>query len=157
MNQHVKVLVASFKVTHHHFIVNTEKSNENLHQDSWSPGKNQISEYTRHGKTLRPNFVRWWEGPKQRFIVQQLYVGCASLQCQSPSKWVLTKGGNQAKPVAYSEKSCYSYQFRADALMYGHWSQYISDNKAAQIVACTQMPGCCCCLNPLQYKIAISK
>lgn len=32
----------------------------------------------------------------------------------------LTKVRNQAKPVMYSEKSCYSYQLRADALMYGH-------------------------------------
>jgi len=88
MNQHVKELVASFfKVPYHHFIVGTEKTNVNFHQDSWSPGKNSNLRIYRAWKNW-PNFLRWWEGPKQRFIVQQLYVRCASSQCQSPSKWI---------------------------------------------------------------------
>lgn len=54
VNQHVKMLVASFKVPHHHFIVRTEKTNENLHQDSWSPGQDSNLRIYRTWKNSMP-------------------------------------------------------------------------------------------------------
>jgi len=42
----------------------------------------------RCGKTPCPDFMRWWEGPKQRFIIKQLYAGHVFLVCHVPSKWV---------------------------------------------------------------------
>jgi hypothetical protein len=44
--------------------------------------------------------------PKQRFIVKALYTGEASLWCYG-LKLGLTKVGNQAKPLKYSEKIKY--------------------------------------------------
>jgi len=44
----------------------------------------------------------------------------------------LTKVGNQAKPLNYSEKkkSCISYQFGADVQMYDHQTQCTADDTA---------------------------
>jgi len=39
-------------------------------------------------KTPCPDYVRWLGGPKQRFIVKELYVGDASLQLYGSSNWV---------------------------------------------------------------------
>jgi len=55
-------------------------------------------------KNNKPKLCVVIGGPKRSFIVKELYVGDASLQCYGPSKWVLTKVGNQAKPLKYSEK-----------------------------------------------------
>jgi hypothetical protein len=43
---------------------------------------------TGHGKTPSPNFVRFQEGPKQKFTVKEPYVRDASLQHYGPSNWV---------------------------------------------------------------------
>ena len=40
------------------------------------------------GKISCPNFARGQKGAQQRFIIKQLYVGCASLQCHKSPKWV---------------------------------------------------------------------
>ena len=47
--------------------------------------------------------------------------------------------GNQAKPLEYSEKkkSCISYHFIADALMYSHRPEYKARDKA-EFILCTQ-------------------
>ena len=112
-------------------------------------GKIQISEYWGHEKTKLPEVMG-------RIKIKSY---CPGTICQTcilampvTIKVGLTKAGNQAKPVTYSEKS-YPYQFRADAPIYGHWPQYKADNNAAEIVVCTQMPGCCCCLNDMGNKI----
>ena len=45
----------------------------------------------------------------------------------------LTKVGNQAKPLKYSEKkSCISYQFPAEVQTYGHRRRFTADNDAAE-------------------------
>jgi len=50
----------------------------------------------------------------------------------------LTKVGNQAKPLKYSEKKVVSYQFRADVLTYCHRLRYTADNDAADDDVCAQ-------------------
>jgi hypothetical protein len=50
----------------------------------------------------------------------------------------LTKVGSQAKPLKYSEKSCISYQFRADVQTYGYQPHFTADNDAADTDMCTQ-------------------
>jgi hypothetical protein len=103
------------------------------------------------GMEKRYNQTSWGDGKNQTKIY------CTATICQTCIRAVpvtmkvgLTTVRNQAKPVMYSEKSCYSYQFQADALIYGQWPQYKADN-AAEIVVCTQMPGCC--LNDMGNKI----
>jgi hypothetical protein len=49
--------------------------------------------------------LRWWEGPKQRFLFQQLIYRTCVLAMTITIKVGLTKVGNQAKLVTYSEKS----------------------------------------------------
>jgi hypothetical protein len=46
-------------------------------------------------------------------------------------KLSLTKGGNQAKPVKYSEKSCISYKCKADVQTYGHQPWYTTNSDTA--------------------------
>jgi hypothetical protein len=59
----------------------------------------------------------------------------------------LTKVGNQAKTLKYSEQSCICYQFRADAPMYGHRPQYKASYDKAEIVMhaqnCQASTGSC--------------
>jgi hypothetical protein len=63
----------------------------------------------------------WGDGKNQnKDLLSSKYMSDAPLQCVT-IKMGLTKVQNQAKSVMYSEKSCYSYQFQADALKYGHW------------------------------------
>ena len=116
-------------------------------------GKIQISEYRGHEKTKLPEVMR---RTKTKIYCPGTICQTCILAVSVTIKVGLTKAGNQAKPVTYSEKSCYSYQVRADALMYGHWPQYKADKNAAEIVVCTQMPGCCCCLNNMGNKILFS-
>jgi hypothetical protein len=44
--------------------------------------------YIESGKTPCPNFVRFQEGPKQKFTVKELCVRDASLQHYRSSDWV---------------------------------------------------------------------
>ena len=151
MNQRMKVLVASFKVPHHHFIVCAEKTNGNLHQDSWSPGKNPNLRLYRAWKYSTTKLPEVIGRTKTKIYCPATICRTCVLAVPVAIKVGLTKFGNRAKPVTYSEKSCYSYQFRADTLMYGHWPQNKADNNAEEFVVCTQMPGCC--LNNMGNKI----
>ena len=45
-------------------------------------------------------------GPKQRFTVKQLYVGCVHAALQTV-RLGLTEVGNEAKPLKYSEEKLY--------------------------------------------------
>jgi hypothetical protein len=83
-------------------------------------------------------------GTKTKFYFQ----GTICRKCMLAVLWTVrlgvTKVGNQAKPLMYSEKSCISYQFRADVQTYGYQPQYMADNDAADTDMCSQkMLGCC--------------
>ena len=58
---------------------------------------------------------------------------------QQTVKLGVTKVGYEAKPLKYSEKnkSCISYQFRADVQTYGHQTRYTADDKAAETDVCS--------------------
>jgi hypothetical protein len=65
-------------------------------------------------------------GPKQRFIVKELYLRCV-LAVLRTFRLGVTKVGNKAKPLKYSgegererEKKLYLSQFRADVQTYSH-------------------------------------
>jgi hypothetical protein len=85
--------------------------------------------------------------PKQRFIVKELHVRDASLQCYRLSVWVWLRveikqnhwsilGGERD-----GKKRCISYQFREDVQGYGHQPRYTTDNDAVKTDVCAvRMP-----------------
>ena len=74
--------------------------------------------YTVCRKTPYPVFIRWQGGPKQRFIVKELYVGDASCQCYGLSNWVRLRLEIKQNHWSILKKSCTSHQFRADVHKY---------------------------------------
>ena len=80
------------------------RSNVTLKRLEWECGKviHKVK------KTSMPRLHEVIGGPKQRFIVMQLYAGHAVLQCNRPSKWLsLPKVINQAQPLRFSKKKLY--------------------------------------------------
>lgn len=87
MNRHVKVLVASFKVPYHHFILCTEITNENHQEGRWSPGKNsnlRIYRAWKNSTTKLPEVM----GRTKTKIYCPASICLTHLCNASPSKWV---------------------------------------------------------------------
>ena len=69
---------------------------------------------------------------KTKIFCQRTVCGRYVLSALRTVKFGLSKAGNQAKPLKYSEKkkkSSISYQFRADAQMNGHRPRNTGDNE----------------------------
>ena len=88
-------------------------------------------------------------GPKQIFIVKELYVGDASLKRYGPSDWVwLRLEIKQNHWSMYSErerekKSYISCQFRGDVQTYGHRPRYTAGNDAEVWLLRSKTSVCC--------------
>jgi hypothetical protein len=83
---------------------------------SYSWGKEIHSKY-RCGKIPCPDFVRFQKGPKQKFVVKELYVRDVSLKYYGLSNWIwirLNIKQNHWSILKKKKKRFILYQFRAD-------------------------------------------
>jgi len=69
-------------------------------------------------KNSKPKLCEVIGGPKQRFIVKELYVGDAFLQCYRLSKWVWLRLEIKQNHWSILKRSCILYQFTADVQTY---------------------------------------
>lgn len=102
---------------------------------------------TGHGKTPCPNCVRGQEGPQQGFIIKQIYVGHASLQCHRSSQGVWLRWENKQDHwsilgwgVGKKKKVAICYQLRPEVQTFSHWPLYIvnTDGNLVNHCVCQQ-------------------
>ena len=118
-------------------------------------GKYEIysTECTGCKKTPWPYFVSWWEGPKQRFTVKQLYVGPAYLRCRVPSKWVWLSLEMKQNYWSILKKSCNLLPVDTSCSnVQEPTSIHIRRRRSRDWCVCSKMRGCCC-LNDMDNKI----
>jgi hypothetical protein len=100
------------------------------------------------GKTPCPNFMKWEARPMRRFTVKQLCRTCV-LAVPQTTKVGLTKVGNQAKPLTYSEKKVVFLTNYSRCSNIQPPTSYKADNNAAEIYIHSQKCqvtawwGCC--------------
>ena len=159
MNQHVKVLVASFNIPHLHFIVCTEKTNENLQQDSWSLGKNSNLRIYRAWKNSMTKLPEVMGRTKTKIYCPATICQMRILAVPVTIKVGLTKVGNQAKPVTYSEKKLLFLPIlsRCSATDLDSKLTTMQQRLSCALKCQAAAASTIWAKNPLQYQFAMSK